>query len=184
MQKKYIYLGIVFVLAMVVGALVFLSFRETEGRTLNLENYGTSTNTESTGSTTSDTTGEPSMDVEEEDYPYLTELSYNEWKALYDKGERFVFTVVQTTCGYCKMFKPVLNKIAQEHDVPIYYVDVLTLSDQDFESFMNTVTYFKENERWGTPLTLIYEDKQEIDVLNGYVEEEEVLAFLEENKML
>ncbi len=182
MKKKYIYLSIVFVLSVAVGVELFFYFKETNGRTLDLENYGTSSSTAST-STTTDTTGSPSLE-EGEDYPYLTELSYEEWKALYDKGERFVFTVVQTYCGFCKQFKPVLNKIAEEHDVPIYYVDVLTLSDSDFDAFTSTITYFKENERWGTPLTLIYENQKEIDNLDGYVGEEQATDFLQKNKMI
>lgn len=118
---------------------------------------------------------------DEKDYPNLNFVNFAEYNQIYESGQKSIVVYVQEGCGYCIKYKPILNEIAKETGITINVLDILTLTDAEIEQLLNSLTYFSENENWGTPLTLILENKQAVDSLGGLASKENTLQFYQEN---
>jgi len=108
-----------------------------------------------------------------EEYNSLGEITYEQYKCLYDSEEPFVLVLAQTTCSYCLAFKPVINEYAEKEDVPVYVIEIDQLSDNDRNAFLSSLSYFDNNNQWGTPLTLGIKDKEVVADLSGFTEDED-----------
>jgi len=86
-------------------------------------------------------------------------------------------------CGYCTQFKESINESLEDYSYNVYYLSIDGLSTDEMEKLYATDSYFTEEE-WGTPLTFLYKDGKVVDVLNGYVEANELVKFLKENKVI
>ena len=107
----------------------------------------------------------------------LTEISYNDYENLMEKEEAFIIIVERASCSYCQMYLPILEDVANEKQIPIYYIDTDTLSSEDFSSLGNSNSYLRRNS-WGTPTTLFMLGNRVLDSIGGYVEKEEFLSLI------
>lgn len=114
---------------------------------------------------------------------YLT-VTLDEYKKLKDaKGYHFMF-IGRETCSYCTKFKESINKAMQDYNFMVYYIDTDTFEGEDeFNELIATDSYMSEEE-WGTPLNLLYKDGKRVNVLNGFVEADELVQFLKDNKVV
>ncbi len=120
----------------------------------------------------------------DEEYTSISKIDYATYKKLYESDKTFTIIITQTTCGYCKQFKPVINEYAKENNIPVYYIDIDTLSEEDSTALLSSVTYFEENSDWGTPTTLAIKDKKVLSSISGYVSETSRLdTFFKEAKL-
>ena len=107
-----------------------------------------------------------------EEYQNLAEVTLDQYKCLYESEEPFAIMFSQTTCGHCQNFKPFINKYVGENNIPLYLIEVDILSAEDREALLGSLSYFDENESWGTPLTLGIKDKKVTAELSGDDENE------------
>ena len=73
---------------------------------------------------------------------------------------------------------PIVEGVANEKKIPIYYIDTDTLTSDEFNELSTTNSYLKRNE-WGTPTTLFMLGDRVLDSIGGYVEKDSVLSFLD-----
>ena len=113
---------------------------------------------------------------------YLT-ISLDEYKDIIkEKGYHFMF-IGSEQCGYCTQFKDSIKESLKDNNYKVYYIDISTLSEDEYNELVKTDEYMSQNE-WGTPLNLLYKDGKRIDELNGYVSSDELVEFLKENKVI
>ncbi len=110
--------------------------------------------------------------VASEEYENLSEISYEQYQCLYESEEPFTLVLAQTTCSYCLAFKPVLNDYAGKNNLSAYVIEIDQLSDEDRSSLLSSLSYFDNNDSWGTPLTLGIEKKEVVSDLSGFTEDE------------
>ncbi len=115
-----------------------------------------------------------------DEFENLAIIDYDDYKCLYDSDKTFVIVVAQTTCSHCINFEPVINEYAGENNIPVYVINVDQLESDDFNNLTNSVSYFSENENWGTPLTLAIKDKQVIASISGEAEESAIESLMKE----
>lgn len=120
----------------------------------------------------------------EDTYSYLTEIEYDYAMELYNKDSKSIIVLVQTYCGYCNMYKPIINEIARENNIDIYLLDVYKMDDTVYNKLLNSIDYFKENDNWGTPTTLIVGNGSTIDYLEGYTDYQTTIDFYKKNSLL
>ena len=113
----------------------------------------------------------------------LNYIGYDEYEKLLNGKENSVVVVGQSTCSYCVQSKIILNKIAEEKDVEINYLNISYLTEEEGAEFESSLDYFEE-EQWGTPLMLIVKDGKLVDIIEQLVTEDEYIEFLEENEVL
>jgi thiol-disulfide isomerase/thioredoxin len=103
-------------------------------------------------------TAAPKTNVSDEDSAYknINFIKYDDFKHLYDNSDSTILVLGQTGCGYCTQYKPIIDEIAKEENLDINYLDISNLSETEWSNLMKDLdSYFKDNEEWGTPLTLI-----------------------------
>ncbi len=118
--------------------------------------------------------------IMDRDYIPVTLDEYK--KIIKEKGYHFMF-IGSEQCGYCQQFKTSIEESLEDYDYNIYYLDISTLSETEYNDLVATDSYMSENE-WGTPLNLLYKDGKRIAELNGYVATDELVKFLKENKVI
>lgn len=111
----------------------------------------------------------------------LNYIDYNTYKEKLENGSKEIFTMIQTGCSHCEEAKPVLEEIAEEYKVTFNVLNITDFeNDDDKNNFMNSLPYYNENQ-WGTPLTLIVQDKNVIDKIEGFESKEKYIEFLKKN---
>lgn len=110
-----------------------------------------------------------------EDYENVGEITYEQYKCLYESENPFVLVLEQTTCGYCQQFNPIIGEYTQKNNLPIYVIQIDTLSDVDRTALTGSLSYFNENDSWGTPLTLAIKDKEVVSEISGYTDDASAL---------
>lgn len=124
--------------------------------------------------------------LEEVNYPLtlngesgMHQLTYNEYEDKVDNNEAFIVIIERTGCGYCTMYMPIVEEIAKEKKIPLYYIDIAELTKNEIQLLEKNNKYLKRNSDWGTPTTLFMLGDRVLDVLGGYTDKKGVLSFLD-----
>lgn len=129
-------------------------------------------------------------ELEEVDYPLtlageagLHQMTYDEYETMVDDGEAFIVIIERAGCSFCIQYMPIVEEVAKEKKIPLYYIDTDTLTSEEMEKLSTTNNYLKKN-KWGTPTTLFMLGDRVLDTIGGYVEKDSVLAFLEDRVVM
>lgn len=131
------------------------------------------------GDDSSNKTNNSSEDVSLEDAGF-NEVSVDEYLSLINEPEKNVILVARPTCGFCEKFTPVLKQASEELGVKINYINTDEFTDDDWTKFNSSLEYLN-TEEWGTPLTLIVQNNEAVDINSGYVELSEIKKFFTDN---
>ncbi len=111
----------------------------------------------------------------------LQELSYAEYQDKIDNKESFVVIIERATCSHCVSFLPVAKSFASDNNVPMYYVDTDTFSEEDWNSFEKSNTFLKKNSgKWGTPTTVVLAGNEAVDYIEGETTADKLLDLYQE----
>jgi len=123
--------------------------------------------------------------LEEVEYPLtlagevgLHQITYSEYEEKVENGGAFIVIIERAGCSYCIQYMPVVEEVAKEKKIPLYYIDTDTLSQEEFNLLSSTNSYLKRNN-WGTPTTLFMLGDRVLDNIPGYVDKDGVLSFLD-----
>lgn len=108
----------------------------------------------------------------------LHQITYSEYEDFVDNGEPFIVVIERAGCGYCIQYMPIVEEVAKEKKIPLYYIDTDTLSQDEFNELSTTNNYLKRNN-WGTPTTLFMLGDRVLESIPGYVDKENLLSFLD-----
>lgn len=98
----------------------------------------------------------------------LQELTYKEYKKKIDNDESFVLLVERESCSHCQVFLPKAEEFAKNNNLPMYYVDTDTFTEEEWAVFEKTNSYLKKaNGNWGTPTTLVLAGYDTVDFIEG-----------------
>ena len=112
----------------------------------------------------------------------FTEITYSEYEEKMNTEAPFLVVVVRDGCGYCEMYEPILEEVAGEYKIPIYYINMSNLNSEEYTALGTSNSYFKKNQgKWGTPTTLFMYGKSVIDSISGYVDKDGFVDFAKEN---
>lgn len=111
----------------------------------------------------------------------LTFIDYEKYKEILAAKEKSIVVLGQTGCGACTSFKPIINEIAKEYGITIYFANLTDWNQSEISKLMDSLSYFKERESFGTPLTLILENGDNIAEQQGYNSKETTVSFFQKN---
>lgn len=128
--------------------------------------------------------------LEEVDYPLtlvgeagLHQITYDQYDTMVKNGDAFIVIIERTGCDFCTMYMPIVEEVANENKIPLYYIDTATLTEDDYKKLSTTNNYLKKNS-WGTPTTLFMLGDRVLDSIGGYVEKNSVLSFLKDRVVM
>ena len=108
----------------------------------------------------------------------LHQITYGDYEKFVNNGDAFIVVIERAGCSYCIQYMPIVEEVAKEKKIPVYYIDTDTLSTDDMNELSNTNNYLKKNN-WGTPTTLFMLGDRVLDNIPGYVDKEELLSFID-----
>ncbi|MGN1342505.1 MAG: thioredoxin family protein [Bacilli bacterium] len=106
-------------------------------------------------------------------------LSYEEVINKVNNNESFVLCVSATDCIHCQDYKPKLKTIANKYNTQIFYTDVDTFSEEDYEKFKTEFSF-----DGSTPTTIFFNDGEEKTTatrIEGDVSTEKIINKLKKN---
>lgn len=106
----------------------------------------------------------------------LKNISYNELNEKMKNKETFVLYIGAANCSHCSEFKPTLEKVVKEYNLDVYYIDMATVSEEEYEAVKN-----KTNLQ-GTPTVLVVQNGKSkyTDRIVGTKDEESTVEFFKE----
>lgn len=110
----------------------------------------------------------------------FNEITYSNYLEKIDSNEPFLVVIVKDGCGYCEMYEPILKEVADEYNLPINYINLTNLSEEEYNNLAQSNAYLKKNQ-WGTPTTLFMLGDSVIDSIGGYVDKDKFVNFVKEN---
>ena len=109
----------------------------------------------------------------------MQKISYDQYSEFVDNGDAFIVVIERTGCSFCTMFMPIVEEVANDKKIPLYYIDIAELSQEDMNKLDSTNDYLRKNSDWGTPTTLFMLGDRVLDAIGGYVEKDDVLSFID-----
>lgn len=107
-------------------------------------------------------------------------ITYSEYEDLMNSENPFLVVIIQDGCSHCISFEPIVDEVANEYKIPVNYLNLSTLSSEEYSSLSKSNSYLRTKE-WGTPTTLfMYKDKV-IDSLGGETNKDSFAKFVKEN---
>ena len=86
---------------------------------------------------------------EEVDYPLtlagdagLHQMTYSQYEEKVENGDAFIVIIERAGCGYCVQYMPIVEDVANEKKIPIYYIDTDTLSQDEYTELSTTNNYY------------------------------------------
>ena len=110
----------------------------------------------------------------------FTEMTYSEYAEKLNVEEPFVVVIKRDGCGYCDMYDPVVTEVANEYGLPIRYINMSNLTEEEYNKLGKSNSYLRK-EQWGTPTTLFMYGEHVVDAIGGYVEKDTLVEFVKEN---
>lgn len=83
------------------------------------------------------------------------------------------------TCGYCQIAAPILENIAYEYDIKIYYLDSSAFSGDDQTKFISSNEAFASG--FGTPMLLLVSEGKIHDSVDGLVDRAGYIEFFKKH---
>ena len=110
----------------------------------------------------------------------FTEITYSEYEEKLNTEAPFVVVIVRDGCSFCDDYKPVVSEVADEYNLPIYFINLSNLTSEENSALSSSNSYLKK-EQWGTPTTLFMYGDTVVDSIGGFVEKEQFVDFAKEN---
>lgn len=110
----------------------------------------------------------------------LTEIDYATYKEKIDNNENFIVIIEKTGCSFCEKYMPIVEEVASEREMPIYYIDTSTLTQTELSDLEKSNVYLR-TENWGTPTTLLLSGSNVAASIGEYVDKEEFEEFIDIN---
>ena len=127
---------------------------------------------------------EPKLDIELpialEGNAGFTEIKYSEYEEKLKTEAPFLVVIVQDGCGHCDNYKPIVKKVADKYKLPISYINLSNLTQDEYVALGQSNKYLKKGD-WGTPTTLFMYGSEVVESIGGYVDEAEFTSFVKEN---
>lgn len=110
----------------------------------------------------------------------FNEITYSEYEEKLNTEAPFLVVIVRDGCGYCEKYEPVVTDVANEYNLPISYINLAHLTNEELSSLSTSNSYLKKTQ-WGTPTTLFMYGKTVVDSIGQYVDKDTFVEFVKEN---
>lgn len=117
--------------------------------------------------------------VKDDERKEFEEIDMDEYLDIYEDEDMSIVFLGSSSCGYCKVAQPIVENVAYEYDLDIYYLNSGEFSENDKEDFISSNELFSEG--YGTPMILIVSDGEIITYLDGLTYHDDYVKFFRDN---
>lgn len=123
---------------------------------------------------------EESTIVIENEYIHFNSRYYDWHKATLE--DKYVLTVIGASfCSHCNNFKPIIEKVANDYNVDLYYYYIDMLDETEKDSIINS---YETNYDGSVPHLFITKNGNVISNQTGEMEESTLIEFLQLNLVI
>ena len=119
---------------------------------------------------------------EESEPEELAEIGIDEYLSYLNGSEKEIIYVGRPGCTYCQQQKPIMEDIQANYDVDIHYLNIDNLDSDGLDRLINSDDYF--SGQWGTPVTLIVQNGEVVDLRSGLTTEDNMVSFFKDNGLI
>lgn len=117
--------------------------------------------------------------VNESSSKVINITSFAEYNRIINEKKNTFIVFGKENCGFCKKYKPVLDKISAKYGVDVVYINMTLLNEDDYYNILNSDltipakcakegTEIKLKNGFGTPLSLFVNQGKTYDCIRGY----------------
>ena len=96
----------------------------------------------------------------------FNEITYSEYVE-----KTFLLIIIKDGCGYCEAYTPIVKEVAEEYNLPIYYINLTNITEEEYTALSKSNSYLK-SQQWGTPTTLLMSGNTVVGSISGYVDKD------------
>ena len=126
---------------------------------------------------------------------YTTPTNFDDFDDILNSGNLTVSVFGSNTCSYCKLLEPVINKVVEEKNIDIYYINSSTMDSLLYSKIINLdlkipAECTKANQEttltkgFATPMTLVIQNGKTVGCIKGYYSYNEYVSKLQDLKVL
>lgn len=104
------------------------------------------------------------------------EKNLDEFKANFEKDEYAITVIALTSCPHCHNFSPIIKNISKEYDLPLYWINIDTLSKEDRNYLYELFEPY--GYEGSSPYIAVSNNGKVIDSHTGEMDKENTLDFL------
>lgn len=123
-----------------------------------------------------------SAEVKDSERKKMDSVDLDEYMKIYKDEEKSIVFLGSSSCGYCKVSQPIVENVAFEYDLDIYYLNAGEFSEDEKEDFIDSNELFSEG--YGTPMILIVSDGEILSYLDGLTYHDDYVKFFKENAFI
>lgn len=101
----------------------------------------------------------------------FNEITYSEYVEKMNEEKPFLVIIIKDGCGYCEAYTPIVKEVAEEYNLPIYYINLTNITEEEYTALSKSNSYLK-SQQWGTPTTLLMSGKTVVGSISGYVDKD------------
>jgi predicted bacteriocin transport accessory protein len=105
-----------------------------------------------------------------------------DWKAALASNEKQLIYLGSPTCSWCNKIRPSLNNLVGKYNIKSTYINMSDIKQSDQNTIFQKLDLDPNN--FGTPALIIIEDGKKIDSQIGYLPEDELYIFFEQNGLI
>ena len=119
----------------------------------------------------------------------IIKLTYTDYQEKIKEDTDIVVYYGRVGCSHCQQYKPIVSLVADEYDLVVYYVDIDTLSEEEYidlhDSLSVTKDYYDGDDPIvPTPITAIFKSGVEKDSELGNIKYDGLVNLLDENNVI
>lgn len=125
---------------------------------------------------------------------YYNEITFTEFREIYDKEELSVVYWARPGCYYCQQFKPTVTSVSGKYQVTFNYLNTDNLGAEEYTFMYESAfipyddkysTYTEENGTGvGTPAVMVVSKGKIVAMSIGAISEDQLVAFLQTNGII
>ncbi len=162
---------VVLVLIIVFGGSYFVS--ELSGKNSQYSQSSTSTDESNAIET---------EDIPEDEQGELNNIDIDEYLTLKKGSEKSIIFIARPGCPWCQLYTPIMKNMVYLYGIKVNHLNTDELTEDGVSKLLASDDYFSEG--YGTPLTLIVQNNEIVDMIAGYTTKDSTIQFFKDNGII
>lgn len=129
------------------------------------EKSTTTNDTQSSEESVLDIAQKESDKITESEMKDFININVETYLEYYKASKKRIVLMARPTCQYCQIAEPILQKIAKDYKLDIYYLNTSEVVVEDQERLLNSNEIFQNG--FGTPFLVIVQNSKIVDYVDG-----------------
>lgn len=123
-----------------------------------------------------------SKSITTEEKKEFIDIDVDTYLQYYKGSSKKIVLMARHTCQYCQVAEPILQKIAKDYNLDIYYLNTEQVNTEDQERLLSSNELFQSG--FGTPFIVVVQNEKIINHVDGLTDTKHYLQFLKDSKMI